>query len=189
MPVLSTKRTKRGVLSLGGGVFNGKIDVTAIVIDADKLRFNANLKVWQDATNFVEFTAASNNGKPQNFGDLDDVVKWARSAYTDITDFTFEVEGMDEVTRNFKAPTDAYKDALAGKKRNQGYLETNAKYIADADTDIARDIALGYDQPTEHEALQAIHAADVERKATLEAEKAYFEAQVTFYQGVIDLGD
>ncbi len=186
--ILATKATQKGAPGLTDGFFNGDIAITAMVADPDRLTFYANIAVKKEDDSTVEYTACSSNGKVRKFTDLDDVIKWVRGTYVDIVNVSYTVDGMDEVTKNFKVPTDPLKDAESNKKKYLGYSEKHDSYIADAQTDIARAEGLGWNDPAAHQSLQDLHADYVARKAFLEAEKAYFTARIAFYQGIIDLG-
>ena len=185
LPVVQ-RAMQYAVLALGGGVFNGKIEATLLPVDiGTKLTFNANVKVFQDATNFVTYTPCDDNGKIKTFSNADDLVNWLKGAYLDIISLSMTIADFDLVTRAFVPPTDVLSDATKKKtyftKKKDGLSDN----LIAANLEVSRAATAGWNAPTAHQALQANYAELVAKRDAITASQAYYTAQIAFYQAII----
>lgn len=169
-------------------LFNGVLAVSLVLVDAAKLKFNANVKAFTgDAgTPFYEFVASDENGKPKTFGDIDDVVSWLRGAYLDITALTFDVGGMDLISKTFEPPLDPVKDATAQKARFTKLRDGIADNLAKVSALVTAAVASGWDLPTAHPALQANYAEYVKQQTAVTAIRDFYVAEIARYNAIIN---
>lgn len=184
LPV-AQRANQKAVLALGGGVFNGKIEVVLLPVDSSKLTFQANVKAYQDATASVTYTPADDNGKIKTFGNVDDVMSWLRNAYNDILTLSLSVDSFELISKAFVPPTDALKDAISKKasftKLNLGLADN----LTAANLEVTRATTAGWNLPTAHPALQANYAELVAKRDSIVASQAYYTARIAFYQSII----
>lgn len=183
--VKTLRVVQRAVASLGGGAFNGKIEAVAIPIDAEKLTFNANLKVWTGASTFVEYSPADDNGKHKVFTSIDALVLWLRGAYLDMTDLVVTISDVETITKNFVPPTDVLKDATSKKAYFTKLGTANQARLDEANLNVTRAVTAGWNAVGAHPAQKAIYDEYVAKAAALDQAKTYYTGRVAFYQSII----
>jgi hypothetical protein len=174
-------------LSLGGGMFNGNIEITAHPLDVTKLTFNADIKVFTGDTNapFVEYSPCDDNGKLKVFANIDDMITWVKGVYVDILSVKVIVASFELITSTFKVIADPLKEAIAKKAfflKKKALLDDN---LVMANLDVTRYAALGYNLPTAHPAEKIIYDENVVQRDAIVAIQTYYANRVAFYQGII----
>ena len=182
----SLRVTQKSVLSQGGGVFNGKLEVVAIPVDATKLTFTANVKAYTGASTFVEYSAADDKGKIKTFGSLDLIITWLKGAYLDITDLSILVSDVEEISKEYVPPSDALKDATSKKSSFTKLLAANEERLTAANLDVTRAEAAGWDAVGAHPTLTANYNELVARVTALNSAKTYFNARIAYFDSIIN---
>lgn len=187
MQALSNVRAnQKSALGLSNGLFTGAIAVTALVVDPKSLTFNVNITYQTgDAQNPSRtFTPMNDDGLVRKFGSLDDVIKWVQGAFLDFTAITFTIDEAGLIAKAFVPPTDPLANALKQKTAFQKLSDGLADNATRANLKVDQAIASGWDLPSAHPALQANYAALVKNQESVEALGAYYDGQVSYWNGI-----
>lgn len=175
MPLSNNRATQRSVKRFHQG-FNGNVTAELFIVDAQKLRFQANITVQTGDVNTptVTYTPCDDNGKVRTFGSVDDVFKFVNGAYNDVISFEATFVDVLSINNPFVPPTDAVADATKKKaafiKLRDGMGDNILALTAKRDSEIAS----GWNLGTAHPALQANHAETLKQLDTATATRQYF---------------
>lgn len=178
----------KAVGSLAGGMFSGALTATMLPVDVNgKLTFRANVAAFTGDVNTpsVVFTPADDNGNVKVFGNIDDLIKWLRSAYLDIVSLNIEVDSMELITKKFVPPTDPLANAVKQKTVFEKLKAGLADNINLVNTKVAAAVASGWNAVNAHPALKANYDELIAKKTAVDATAAYFDAKIAEYAAII----
>lgn len=180
------RQHQRTALAAGKG-FNGKISATLVIINRDTLTFQADITYETGDAAFPSYkiTPSDDGGKIRTFGDVDALVRWINGAFSGVTDVSISIPDIEDIAKPFVAPTDPQADALRQKTRFVASRDRAMERETVAQGRVDQAVALGWNAPNAHPALQANYAQLVIEKNTISSYIAFFTAQIMRLDAII----
>lgn len=185
---LAVSRIQQKAVQALTAFFNGHIKAVLVPIDVVKLTFGANVTVNAGTANEKTYTPCDDNGKIKTFANIDDLVTWLKSAYTDILTLDLSVADFSLISKVSVVATDILKDATTKKavftKLKLGLVDN----LAAAQLDLTRATTAGYNNPASPAyslGAQAIYDEYVAKQTSIQAASDFYAARIVYFQTII----
>lgn len=186
--LLAAVRIQQKAVQALTAFFNGHIKAVLVPIDVVKLTFGANVTVNAGTANEKTYTPCDDNGKVKTFANIDDLITWLKSAYSDILTLDLSVADFSLISKVSVVATDILKDATTKKsvftKLKLGLVDN----FAAAQLDITRATTAGYNNPASPAyslGAQAIYDEYVAKHAAIQAASDFYAARIVYFQTII----